>query len=374
MISSDFSGVLATEIELREAEQDMLTAEIARLQAEQQGIARVLAGLYVTRAAYGEAQTHEAPLSIEDDADGASASVETQSFPEAVQELVDVAIEHGPIAELIAAPSLPPLDLPASPVRAAHVAAVAQMEAKRAADLPSHASRSMLGASWTAEDDGRLIALKRQGEGLDQIAHALGRTVGSVRQRVSKLRGRMNALAATPEAVPDLVEEPVALPAEPERSSVQEPQPVVNLPARRSVEPAAEPARAVALFKAALAEERVKDRPVLSEPQHREGASRQGSAAGSAFTQRSIAAHLDGLPYNNTWTAAEDLQLVEGLFSIGLSATAEAMGLDERHALARWEQLRAPIWHPKTKCDVDGQQLLVAELRRRAGALLQAAS
>lgn len=162
---------------------------------------------------------------------------------------------------------------------------------------------------WTGAMDMALIAAKRRGETLSQIAMALGVTRSAVAGRVMRLRstGRLER----PVAVPGAVQDGEAAPAP------------------------AEPRRSIA------AADRV----------------------GQSPSARVWVQHLDAIGNPPGFPPAVDLALVEGLARGGsLAAVAADLGLDVRAARARFFAL-LPI------TGIEAQTLLLGALRARVAGM-----
>ena len=87
---------------------------------------------------------------------------------------------------------------------------------------PSHSS------SWTPEFDDQLRAMVDEGKPTDQIANELGRSVGAIRWRLSRLKIKREAPSMPVMRAPEPIEPVEALPFVPPESSA--PQPVSEPP------------------------------------------------------------------------------------------------------------------------------------------------
>lgn len=164
---------------------------------------------------------------------------------------------------------------------------------------------------WTGAMDMALIAAKRRGESLSQIAMALGVTRSAVSGRVHRLRctGRLEGPATV--AVPGAVQDGEAAPAP------------------------AEPRRSIA------AADRV----------------------GQSPSARVWVQHLDAIGNPPGFPPAVDLALVEGLArGASLAAVAADLGLDVRAARARFFAL-LPV------TGIEAQTLLLGALRARVAGM-----
>ncbi|MGB1389265.1 MAG: hypothetical protein ACPG61_10300 [Paracoccaceae bacterium] len=86
-----------------------------------------------------------------------------------------------------------------------------------------------------------------------------------------------------------------------------------------------------------------------------------GQAGQRPFAERQIIAHLNGLGYIDPWSAARDLELVEGIArGVGLSVVAAGLKVVASVCSKRWRALNTNIG------DIAHQQRLVTILRERA--------
>lgn len=258
------------------------------------------------------------PVPLEDlifavpDAAMAPAPIEEPAQPQIADDApVAVAPPDPPMTDAVAAPAaLPVPDFlrPPEPTPA-------PQPVDEADDPPKPAPPKMAGpfAPWTAEDDALVRRLKAAGETAAEIGARIGRTAKAVEMRVQRL-GNIDAKAKEPEAAsPPPVETP----------------------------PAPEPAR----------------------PDDALPVSQKLSVEG-----QQLMSYLDGIGYARGWSAARDLDLVDGVTrGTPKDIIADQLGIERRDLDARFIEISSwPGIRGKTGLTLDGQALLLSILRLRA--------
>lgn len=168
---------------------------------------------------------------------------------------------------------------------------------------------------WSEDEIATATEILRKGGVYSDVARALGRTPSHVGWRCNKISKQLRSEA---EAKPDPAVQGSA-PAEPAPAAGGSPVPAGSTPVT------APPASA-----------------------------------------RRVQAHLNALGHVAPWSAGLDLDLVERLArGESLTNVAERIGVSRPEAIARWKALLPEV-------TIDGQRLLLEELRRRAAAQVAA--
>lgn len=207
---------------------------------------------------------------------------------------------------------------------------------------PSDGTRPMVyPAPWTAEEERRLVQLKQQGYGWQDIAVKIGRPPEGVKFRwYSKLK---RGVDKSPEdvadpATPSTTSFPAAVPT---AADLSLPQPVHAGGMGGDREPAPRD-----------------DEPVTEHPDG-------GVIWCKDMTRADIARHLDSLPCREEWPVRADLMLVTAVIrGDGITGAAEQLKVSRDNALHRWHTLLNVV-------SLDNQRHLVAELQARVAAKAQ---